>query len=167
MDNTSFRFICIGNLLHGNDGLGHRVFQQLQHYFLPANVDVIEGGIGGMTLLPLFRDIDHVVIIDIMKRDNNTGEVTLYPDVIGRLPANANVNKAHGGDVTTLLGMLPVYLDKVPMVDLVCVNVTDVEHYSVALEEQVEASVKQVCDTLIGLIEHNYVQCDDVKGVNT
>jgi hydrogenase maturation protease len=139
------RIICIGNFLHGNDGMGHAVFERLQKITLPNNVELFEGGIGGLTLLPFFKDTQRVLLIDLMISNHEVGHIFCYPDVIANLPVKANQSGEHGGDLTTLLTMLPIYLDAVPKVDLLCVSAATVSCFTHALDSQIAKVLDDVC----------------------
>ena len=73
--------ICIGNLLHGNDGVGHAVFARLNKMGLPASVELLDGGIGGLALLPHFKGVPRLLIIDLMKSDMQAGSISFFEDI--------------------------------------------------------------------------------------
>ena len=58
------RVIGIGNPLMGDDGIGISVIERLQKESLPASVELVDGGCGGLTLLPLFDGCERLIIID-------------------------------------------------------------------------------------------------------
>lgn len=152
MEQVDLRIICIGNLLHGNDGVGHAVFERLKQSALPPNVELLDGGIGGMTLLPHFKHVPYLLIIDLMKSDLKEGSVSLFENVIASLPVDVDPHGAHGGNLTTLLSMLPVYLDNVPEVGLLCVSAYDLCHFEPTLQSQVADAVEHVCTEV-----HHYI----------
>lgn len=145
MANIELRIICIGNLLHGNDGVGHAVFSRLQSLELPPNIELLEGGIGGMTLLPFFRGCRRVLLIDLMKSEAQEGQIAFFSNVVSELPFKVNQAGAHGGDLTTLLAMLPIYLETLPQVDLLCVSATEIRHYEPRLDSRIEQVIGEVC----------------------
>ncbi len=54
-----------GNLSMGDDGLGLAVLQRLREgWDLPPGVELAEGGIWGMTLLPLVEDAGRLIVVD-------------------------------------------------------------------------------------------------------
>lgn len=68
----------IGNVLHGDDGFGIAVAQQLaQRTDLPPSVKVVEVGIGGISLVQELLDgYDVLLLIDAVERGGPPG--TLY-----------------------------------------------------------------------------------------
>jgi len=69
----------IGNVLHGDDGYGVAVAQQLaQRPDLPRNVKVVETGIGGISLVQeLFDGYDVLLIVDAVDRKGAPGTLFL------------------------------------------------------------------------------------------
>lgn len=72
----------VGNVLRGDDGFGPKVTELLGH--LPAGVEVIETGIGGVALLQeLMAGCDGLVLIDAVERGAAPGTVFLItPEVL-------------------------------------------------------------------------------------
>lgn len=57
--------IGLGNPLMGDDGLGLAVLDELRTgYALPPDVELVDGGTWGMTLLPVIEDADELILID-------------------------------------------------------------------------------------------------------
>lgn len=82
-----------GNLLRGDDGFGVEVARKLGARKLPKGVDLIEVGIGGMSLVQkLFEAYDALLIIDAMKRGGPPGTVyVVEPDISEVTPAMMDV----------------------------------------------------------------------------
>jgi hydrogenase maturation protease len=56
--------ICIGNRLVAGDQAGLLVYDHLRHKSLPHGVDLVEGGLAGLDLLPLLERGGRVVFVD-------------------------------------------------------------------------------------------------------
>ena len=66
------RVIGLGSPIMGDDGFGLAVLARLEERWeLPEDVELVDGGTWGMTLLPTIEDSDHVLFIDAI----NTGAV--------------------------------------------------------------------------------------------
>lgn len=78
--------IGLGNPLMGDDGLGILAAQRLQEeWFLPPEVQVVDGGTWGMNLLPLIDDADALLLIDAIDRNMPPGtQIVLARDEIPR-----------------------------------------------------------------------------------
>jgi hydrogenase maturation protease len=58
------RIVCIGNRLFAPDSAGPQVYDLLSELALPACVELVDGGLGGLNLLPFLERTDMVVFID-------------------------------------------------------------------------------------------------------
>jgi Ni,Fe-hydrogenase maturation factor len=57
------RVICIGNRFAYPDNFAILIYEALKNYKLD-NVELVEGGVGGTSLLPYFEDDAKIVIVD-------------------------------------------------------------------------------------------------------
>jgi len=145
MADCELRIICIGNMLHGNDGVGHAVYERLLELGIHKSVELLDGGIGGMTLLPFFKGAKRVLLIDLVKSQHQAGSSFWYPDAVANLPVKANQKGEHGGDLTTLLCMLPVYMDELPEVDLLCISASSATFFNPSLDNKVAQVIDDIC----------------------
>ncbi len=58
------RIICIGNRLFAPDATGPLVYDILTESGPPAEVEIVDGGLAGLDLLPLLGNGDRVVFVD-------------------------------------------------------------------------------------------------------
>jgi len=72
--------LCCGNLFVGDDGFGLYVLKELEKKDLPGNVELIEGGTGGLNILNLVEDADRVIIIDAVKSGGKIGDVYRFTE---------------------------------------------------------------------------------------
>ena len=71
----------IGNILLQDEGIGVHVVQTLQHrYQIPAEIELLDGGTAGMSLLEDLMDKDHVIIIDAVHTGEPPGTVVRLAD---------------------------------------------------------------------------------------
>ena len=60
----------------GDEGIGVYAVRALEQYTLPANVEWLDGGTGGFTLLEPLENADRIVIIDAANDGNPIGTVS-------------------------------------------------------------------------------------------
>jgi len=74
----------VGNMLRADDGFGVEVAQRMEKMELPAEVSVVETGIGGIALVQeLQAGYDALVIVDCVDHGRPPGQVMLIePEVI-------------------------------------------------------------------------------------
>lgn len=58
------RIICIGNRYIAQDAAGPAVYDYLQGQELPPQVEVIDGGVGGLALLRFMENVYRVIFVD-------------------------------------------------------------------------------------------------------
>ncbi len=75
---------CVGNVLRGDDGFGVAVARRLAEAGrLPDGVDLIETGIGGMSIVQqLMGGYDTLIVVDAVEQDSAPGTVfVLEPEI--------------------------------------------------------------------------------------
>ena len=74
---------CVGNVLRHDDGFGVAVARVLEAAPLPDGVDLIETGIGGMSVVQRLMDgFDAVIVVDAVDRGEAPGTIwVLEPEV--------------------------------------------------------------------------------------
>lgn len=71
----------IGNLLLGDEAVGVRIVEALEHrYRLPAHVEVLDGGTSGMELMEMMADRDHLIVADAVLTGAAPGSVAVLYD---------------------------------------------------------------------------------------
>jgi len=81
---TALRRILVlglGNILLGDEGLGVRAVEQLEtHYILPPEVQVIDGGVAGLDLLPYLEGVTHLLVVDAVQMGVAPGTLVRLAD---------------------------------------------------------------------------------------
>jgi hydrogenase maturation protease len=66
----------IGNLLMGDEGFGvHAIRALAQHAGLPADVELVDGGTGGMELLPQLEGLGRLIVMDAVRTGASPGSL--------------------------------------------------------------------------------------------
>jgi hydrogenase maturation protease len=66
----------LGNILMGDEGIGVYTVRALEQHTLPPNVECLDGGTGGFTLLEPLQNADRIILIDAAADDSPLGTVT-------------------------------------------------------------------------------------------
>jgi hydrogenase maturation protease len=66
----------LGNVLMGDEGIGVYVVRAIEKETLPENVECLDGGTGGFTLLEPLENADRIIIIDAANDGNPIGTVS-------------------------------------------------------------------------------------------
>ena len=106
------RIICIGNRQMCGDDFGPRVYDCLAARPLPAGVDIIDGGIQGLALLPYLEDIRRVVFVDAVAGFAATSGMVLLS--AAEVADQCTGGFDHAAGLPYLLKVMPAVLDSAP-----------------------------------------------------
>ena len=74
----STRVIGVGSPIMGDDGFGLAVLARLEaRWHLPEDVELVDGGTWGMSLLPTIEDSDHVLFVDAINTGSAPGTIAV------------------------------------------------------------------------------------------
>ncbi len=103
--------ICIGNRFIREDTAGLEVLARLTEMQpLPAEIELIEGGLAGLNLLPLLERGGRVVFVDAVTGFTQPGEIVLL-DSQEIISTCEQLHFDHGAGLAYLLAVLPKVCD--------------------------------------------------------
>ena len=113
--------ICFGNLWRGDDGFGIHVFRRLtEGCVLPRHVRLFEGGVAGLHALPYFEGCGKAIVVDGLRSAGKVGSLHRFkPADLGDPDTEFSL---HNFGVNHLLNVLPTYLGKAAVPDLVVIG---------------------------------------------
>lgn len=148
-----------GNELRSDDGVGLHVMAELGHGPVPAGVEILEIGSGGIHLVQALLDAtDALIVVDALSSGRHPGSVVvLVPDVADALSMDVHERRDHTADmhlanpdraltVARGLGVLP------PRVWLVGVEPADDEAWGEQLSPAVAGAVPVAADQVRQLV---------------
>jgi hydrogenase maturation protease len=102
VDDTSRILVaCVGNVLRCDDGFGCAVADRLTG--LPAGVEVLETGIGGIALLQeLMRGCDALILVDAVDRNAEPGTLFLIEPEVGEPSGGRDMHLANPDEVLAI-----------------------------------------------------------------
>ncbi|MBC7253023.1 MAG: hydrogenase maturation protease [Actinobacteria bacterium] len=138
--------IGLGNLLHGDDGLGVHAVRRLRELKegLPADVELLEGGVLGLDLLPYLEGKEKAVFIDAVDAGEEPGAVFRFsPHEVLRAGTPPPVS-LHDLGLYELVGAAKL-LEQCPReIIIIAVQVKSLD-LGEGLSEEVEAALPAVC----------------------
>jgi hydrogenase maturation protease len=142
--------VCFGNELHGDDGFGIRVYQQLHRLTWPTNVEIFNAGIAGLNALRFLENCRQAILVDALANFGNAGEIfVLKPDDLADRPQQPT---GHGLGIPYLLEALKVVREPLPDILIVGVEVVGVTPFSFGLSEKTEQAVAKTVQLIRGLL---------------
>lgn len=135
-------------MLRRDDGFGYAVAERLGD--LPPGVELMESGIGGITLLQeLMRGWDGLIVVDAVERDAEPGTVFLIEPEIGE-PANTqDMHLANPDQVLALAKGMDCLPERVLLVGCQPGDVDGLgEALTPAVQRAVGVAVERIGETL-------------------
>ena len=133
------RVIACGNPLMGNDAAGLAVMSLLQEKY--PEMDVVDGGNGGLGLIPLMEGRDRIVIVDATSGMGEIGRVQVFhgfPD--GGIPS-LSLHELGVKEVLALAQTLGI----APEVIIVGIEGGQMPGFSGEMDPAVRAAIPEAC----------------------
>ena len=135
----------VGNILFSDEGVGVRVVEELeQHFRVPGNVTLLDGGTLGIRLLGPMAESDYLIVVDAIRHGGEPG--TIYrlagPEIPERIRAK---NSLHQLDLLESLTLCSA-LGNVPESVILGVEPEDMETMSLELTPTVRARVPELVE---------------------
>ncbi len=145
--------VGLGNPLRGDDGIGPRVVEELLQRELPDNVEVVDGGSGGLDLLQLLENREQAVVIDAARMGRDPGQFTRFtPEEVHLSPRSFSPHHASLVEVMTLAHALGLSLPQIIVFGVQPAKMDWGEGLSPnvenALPELIDAILQEIRDTL-------------------
>lgn len=100
------QIICIGNRLVEEDAAGPAVYDRLRTLELPDDLEITEGGLAGLDLLPLLEKGGRVVFVDAISGFGSKGSIVVL-DQETLLQQTSEPSYGHAAGLSYLLTVLP------------------------------------------------------------
>ncbi len=153
----------VGNPLMGDEGVGPRVVEHLLSFArFPDNVDVVDAGTMGFSMLNLLRDADVVIVVDAVRGSGHEPGTVVMLDPESMAP-NQVMHSLHDArltdvlDAANLMGLDP---------DVVCigVEVAEIVHWKLELTPAVEKAVQRAAGAVIDLLLERGADVEAAEG---
>ena len=140
----------MGNILLQDEGVGVRCVEYLQDQQLPGNVDLLDGGTGGFTLLPEIMKYEEVILIDATLDERPVGTIrVIKPRFSKDFP---KAMSTHDIGLKDLIDSASV-LGKLPPLHLVVVTIREIQPMDMDLSPEVAAVLPQVHSTILDILD--------------
>jgi hydrogenase maturation protease len=142
----------VGNILLTDEGVGVRVIEELQqNYVFPHDVELYDGGTGGLSLLAVIERAEHLIVVDSVLVGKKPGTIVKFG--FEDLPADLTRKiSSHEIDLIDVLKIAEI-LGKRPSTTFIGIQPKDISSYGTELliGEYVPAFVKVIIEELKSL----------------
>jgi hydrogenase maturation protease len=141
----------LGNPLRGDDGIGPRVVEELNHRALAEGVMALDAGSGGLDLLHLLEGWERVIVIDAADVGREPGRFVRFTPAEARLIESADGFSLHNAGLAEALALAHAVGQTLP--ELVIFGVQpDKIGWGEGLSEAVEAVLPDIVNAVLNEI---------------
>lgn len=137
----------VGNILLGDDGFGVHLINSLADTPFPPNVQVLEAGTVSHQLIPLIRELDHLIIIDVVDAKDTPGSIFRFSPEDLQYTKEQMVS-LHQISLIDVLNMAELTGGK-PTTIIIAVQPKDVSNWSLELTDPVKAVIPKVKELIM------------------
>ncbi|OXS16891.1 carbamoyltransferase HypF [Zobellella denitrificans] len=145
------RIVFLGNPLRGDDAAGLRALALCRRFSWPDGVELVDGGTGGVSLLPLFRHCRRVILVDTFLTAGRAGGINLLRNVTADALAGSD-GAEHGGGIKGLLALVPQLVSPAPVVDLMVIGGHRFTPCTIELSHELACALPALCRRLHGYV---------------
>ncbi len=149
---AGLRVLGVGNTLLRDEGVGVKAVEHIiENSILPKEIEVIDGGVGGMRLLPLIKDVDYLIIIDAVKGGGKPGDIYRFTieDIPLKIKQKTSLHEVNLQEVFSILNLIG---EKRPEAVIIGIEPKEIE-YGVTLTPEVESVLPEVATKVFEEVE--------------
>lgn len=139
----------MGNILLSDEGVGVRAIEYMERQALPENVDLLDGGTGGFTLLPEIMKYDEVILIDATLDDHPPGTIrVIKPRFAADFP---KAMSTHDIGLKDLIESASI-MGKLPPLHLIVVTIPGFQPMDMDLSPEIQKVLPEVYQTALNIL---------------
>ncbi|MCF8368650.1 MAG: HyaD/HybD family hydrogenase maturation endopeptidase [Bacteroidales bacterium] len=139
----------MGNILLQDEGVGVRAVEYLEKQVFPDNVDLLDGGTGGFTLLPEIQKYDEVILIDATLDENPHGTIrVIKPRFAADFP---KAMSTHDIGLKDLIESASI-MGHLPPLHLIVVTVKSIQPMDLELSPEIAKVLPEVYQTVLSIL---------------
>jgi hydrogenase maturation protease len=144
----------VGNLLMGDEGVGVAAIRHLEQKGFADQAELVDGGTSGFHLLGLFRNQQHLILIDAATDEHPPGTVSrIKPRYASDFPPTLTAHDIGLKDLLESAALLGYW----PEVDLITISIGDLGAMTMDLTPCIAAALPQVEMLVKECLERNAI----------
>lgn len=152
----------VGNILLRDEGIGVRVVEHLKEaYRFPDNVELLDGGTAGLDLLPVVRDVDHLIIVDTVKTNEPPGAIFRFTsdDIEVKVPYKTSLHQIGMVEVFAIAEALGRKINGV----IIGIQPEDMSDWGLELTPTIEAKIPELMALVLKELEAVGVKAEPIE----
>jgi len=131
----------VGNLLLKDEGVGIHAIRELEKENLPAYVNLMDGGTGGLYLISWLQDYDRIIMIDATLDDNPPGTIRLIqPCYASDFPILMSAHEIGLRDMIEAMSLM----DNLPEIRLIVISAANINEVGTDLSPEIRAVLPEI-----------------------
>ena len=140
----------VGNYLMGDEGIGVHIIQEMAKLDLPDQVDILDGGTGGFSLLGCFESYPVIIFVDATIDGKAPGTINVIrPRFASDFPSALSVHDVGLKDMVEAVYLM----DTIPDIYLITISITELIPMTLELSKPVSAAIPSAIDKIIELAQ--------------
>ena len=140
----------VGNYLMGDEGIGVHIIQEMAKQDLPDQLDILDGGTGGFSLLGCFESYPVIIFVDATIDGKAPGTISVIrPKFASDFPNALSVHDVGLKDMVEAVYLM----DTVPDIYLITISITELKPMTLELSGPVFAAIPKVIDKIFELTQ--------------
>lgn len=133
----------VGNILLRDEGAGVRAMERLRSlYEVPEHVELVDGGVQALNLMPILQEADHVILFDAVRGGEEPGTIHHFPwsEVPERIRYKDSIHQIDFVETMSVVRLV----SEPPEVVVIGVEPDDMEAIWLDLSPAVEAALPEM-----------------------
>jgi hydrogenase maturation protease len=140
MSNERILVMGVGNPLMRDEGIGPRAIEMLlEGYDFPDNVEVVDAGTMGLSILDLFLGVDRLIVVDAVKDTGHAPGTVVVMDP-SEIRGNQVMHSLHDLSLSDVLQNAEL-LGRAPQAVVIGVQIESIEQWVLELSGPAEAAL--------------------------
>ncbi len=155
----------VGNILEKDDGIAIYATTYLEkNYKFEPNIDIINGGVEGINLLNMFMEYKHIIILDAIEIDDESGSIYHIPSE--KLTGyGLNSGGAHEIGVLQCFDILELMGKPIPKSSVLGIIPHKIE-VAIELSDILTQKFDIYIKTLLSILENNQIKIDKINDIS-
>lgn len=147
--NKKVVIIGVGNILLKDEGIGIHATEHLKRlYDFPSNVEIVDGGVGGLNLLPYMERAENLIIIDAVQANAEPGAIFRFTpkDISTKVKYKTSLHEMGLQEVFAIANATG---KRCPKTVIIGIQPKDISSYGMELTAEVEAKLPDILNMVV------------------
>lgn len=146
--------IGIGNIMFCDEGLGAYAVRYIEkNYTLPSNLEVVEGGTLGFTLMTYYQEYDKIIVVGTGSHEGESGSILheTAEDILAKGPIRKTANEV---EITMMIEICS-FSENMGEVELVTMVPDDIVSVKNGLSQRTLKSMPEFIERIVAVLQEN------------